>query len=83
MTKEEIREITDKAKSPCLVGIRGFDADVQQYTCRFLNGEKCQCYKDYKNALAVETRKRCPANLICNCPSTPNWDGVCKMINHE
>jgi hypothetical protein len=56
MTKEEIRKITDKAHSPCLVGIRGFDADVQQYTCKFINGDKCECYRDYKKALDEAVR---------------------------
>ena len=29
--------------------------------------------------LAIESRKNCPAKLICSCGSVPNWDGVCLM----
>lgn len=86
MTKEQIKKITDKAKQPCLVGMVGFDEDIQQHTCRFFNGDKCSCYNDYKKALEdfiVGTRKQCPANLICNCGAGGDWDGVCKMYDYE
>jgi len=26
-----------------------------------------------------ESRRNCPAGLVCNCGATPDWDGVCKM----
>jgi hypothetical protein len=55
MTSEEIKTITDKAKQICLVGIRGFDADIQQYTCKFISGEYCDCYNKYLKALTDET----------------------------
>lgn len=51
LTKEEIRAITDKAHQPCLIGMRAFDKDIQQYTCRAFNGKHCECYRDYKAAL--------------------------------
>jgi hypothetical protein len=51
MNKEEIKQITDKAKEPCLVGMRGFDEDVQQFTCKCFNGDSCTCYKLYKAEL--------------------------------
>lgn len=51
MTKEQIQEITSKAKQPCLIGMRMWDKDVQQFTCKAFNGNLCTCYKNYKNAL--------------------------------
>ena len=55
MTKEKIKEITDKAKTPCLIGMVAFDKDVQQFTYKSFNGDKCACYRDYKAALEKYT----------------------------
>ena len=50
-TKQEIKDVTDKAKQPCLIGIRAFDEDVQQFTCKFINGDKCDCYNKFKSKI--------------------------------
>jgi hypothetical protein len=28
---------------------------------------------------AIQSRKECPAKLICHCQKIPNWDGVCQL----
>lgn len=49
-SKKQIREITNKAKTWCLVGMTGFDEDVQQQTCHFFN-KYCSCRQKYLSAL--------------------------------
>ena len=51
LTEDEIKVITDKVKTPCLVGIRYFEKGVQQATCKFINGEYCQCHATYEKAI--------------------------------
>lgn len=48
MNKEQIKAVTDTAKQPCLIGMRGFDHDIQQFTCKCFNGVHCDCYNKYK-----------------------------------
>lgn len=53
MTKEEIKEFTDSLHMPCLYGgIHRFEEDVQQYTCKCINGDNCGCHKKYLTSIA-------------------------------
>ena len=51
MTPEKIKEITDKVKTPCLVGAVFFDRTLQQNVC-LVNSDKCQCKQAYEKALS-------------------------------
>jgi len=53
LTDEEIKKVTDKAKTWCLVGHTRFEEDVQQFTCRFMNGINCQCHREYLEAIRI------------------------------
>lgn len=87
MEDNEIKTITDKAKSPCLVGRRAFEEDVQQFTCKRYNGENCQCHKDYINeikkhndmnenkAMLLQEDKEA-INLYLDTLNIPRYDGA-------
>ena len=48
MIAEEIKAITDAMHMPCLYGgIRRFEKDVHQYTCKCINGDNCGCHRKY------------------------------------
>jgi len=50
--KLRIKEITNEIYPiPCLVGMQGFDEDIQQFTCKCFNGIYCACYKQFKEHL--------------------------------
>lgn len=51
LNDNEIKQITDKVKSPCLVGRVAFEESVQQYTCKRYNGKNCECHRNYEQAL--------------------------------
>lgn len=51
MKPQKIKKITDAVKIPCLVGIRAFEEDVQQFTCKRFNGDICLCHKEYLKAI--------------------------------
>ena len=51
LNKEQIKQVTDTAKQPCLIGMRSFDHDIQQFSCKVFNGDKCDCYNKYKSKL--------------------------------
>ena len=53
MTPQEIKAITDKVKTPCLVGAVFFDRKLQQNVC-LVSTNKCKCKEAYENALREE-----------------------------
>lgn len=50
MNKAQIKKITSEIHPVCLIGMQGFDEDIQQFTCKCFRPE-CGCYKQYKNHL--------------------------------
>ncbi len=48
---QSIKDITNKVKSPCLVGYKRFNESVQQFTCNHINGNNCECYLNYLSVL--------------------------------
>jgi hypothetical protein len=57
MSPKEIKSITDKLRIPCLYGgLHFFEEDIQQYVCKSFNGERCSCYKKYRNYILINPK---------------------------
>ncbi len=54
----EVKEITDQVKNNCIIGVRKFEPSIQQFTCKFINGDDCSCHKEYLEAIRKEKAKR-------------------------